>query len=73
MTVKGAITYCNRCGFKVFRKANTELSTLSYYPVTTYEELPEGWKEYGDKHLCSECAKAWDRATTHKEEKIECL
>jgi uncharacterized protein YbdZ (MbtH family) len=63
MNIRGTLTYCNRCGFKIFRKG--EISVMYGYTTwTDIEKLPEGWEVFHDEHLCPECAKAWKKVIT---------
>ena len=67
MDVRGYITYCDRCGFKIFRKAEEKTGpTVVWW---TPEELPEGWEVFGCKHLCPVCSKLWNEFTSNKEVK----
>lgn len=63
MNIKGTLTYCNHCGFKIFRKGKI---SFSKYGASAYFEdidpVPEDWANYGDEHLCPQCAKAWKKS-----------
>ena len=59
MNIYGALTYCNRCGFKIFRRYEKKEKAGSLVYIESWEEidpLPDGWVQYGDEHLCPKCA-----------------
>lgn len=63
MNIRGTLTYCNRCGFKIFRKGNMEIDekTLACY-WKDVDPIPEGWRAFQNEHLCPSCAKDWKAA-----------
>ena len=68
MEVRGFLTYCDRCGFKIFRKAERK----GYPNVDLWvaeEDLPEGWTMMGHVHLCQKCSEAWNKFISDKEDK----
>ena len=63
MNVRGTLTYCNRCGFKIFRKGEIESEPPFYYHLwKDIEPLPDGWREFDNEHLCPKCAAEWKAA-----------
>lgn len=65
MNIYGMLTYCNRCGFKIFRRYEQKIEKGLCAYIESWEEidpLPDGWVQYGDEHLCPECAKEWKKA-----------
>ena len=65
MNIYGALTYCNRCGFKIFRRYEQKIETCTVSYIERWKEidpLPDGWVQYGDEHLCPKCAKDWKNA-----------
>lgn len=59
MEIKGALTYCDRCGFKIFRRG--KLIPGTYGMVWGFfDDLPDGWEEFRDTHLCPKCSKVWN-------------
>lgn len=65
MNTQGTLTYCNRCGFKIFRRSEIKTIGGGYKYFELWKEkdpLPDGWMQYGDEHLCPKCAKDWKKA-----------
>ena len=63
MNIRGTITSCNRCGFKIFRKGEIKYDPLVYAcNWNDIDPLPEGWIEFNSDHLCPQCAKDWKAA-----------
>ena len=60
MNIKGTITYCNRCGFKIFRKGEIKSEAPFYYQAwQDIDPLPAGWRVFDNEHLCPKCAAEW--------------
>ena len=69
MNIKGTLTICDCCGFKIFRKGKISFSNYSNH-VAYFEDIdpvPESWANYGDEHLCPQCAKKWKKAISKEE------
>lgn len=63
MNIKGTLTYCNRCGFKIFRKGEIKSEAPFYYHVwQDIDPLPAGWRVFNNEHLCPKCAAEWKMA-----------
>ena len=56
----GVITYCDRCGKELFRRAErgrfiVDKGTM-FQHINKYEDLPKGWVVIGTDLLCPYCA-----------------
>lgn len=81
MNIKGTLTICDCCGFKIFRKGKISFSKYHNSLGSNYNSLgsnygayfedidpvPESWANYGDEHLCPQCAKKWKKAISKEE------
>jgi hypothetical protein len=63
MNIIGTLTYCNRCGFKIFRKGEIRCDPPIYSNIfTDVDPLPNGWIQFNNEHLCPKCAEDWKAA-----------
>ena len=64
MNIQGILTYCNRCGFKIFRRAEKKVlyQENGYFEIwREIDNIPDDWIVYNDEHLCPKCAQDWKK------------